>query len=312
MPGGKGGSALQPQPAATLTSPGENDFVVLRARPANVGGPTTFGLLQAPEATDPAEDWEWITGEEFYFSNWNVGEPNDAGRGEDFVTIYRSGVWNDGAEGFGHVLIEFDGPPALEEVTWDPAIGGTGARYRAVLTEIPVSWSEAKSRSEQLGGALVSLQTEAEADFVFENLIAFHSLWTMTNYNGGPWIGLEFAGGDWRWADGTSLNWDLWGPGEPNGTGDKGCFYSLFDGPRRQVDDTFDSNVRRAFIVEFEPASPCTGDIDGDGSVTGSDLGLLLGDWGRCPKGCGGDLNGDGFVDGADLGLLLGAWGPCP
>ncbi len=297
---------------ATLTSPGEKDFVVLRAQPADVGGPTTFGLLQAPEATDPAEDWEWITGEEFYFSNWNVGEPNDAGRGEDFATIYRSGVWNDGAEGFGHVLIEFDGPPALEEVTWDPAIGGTGARYRAVLTEIPVSWSEAKSMSEQLGGSLASLQTEAEADFVFENLVAFHSLWTMTNYNGGPWIGLEFVGGDWRWADGTSLDWDLWGPGEPNRTGDKGCFYSLVDGPRRQVDDTFDSNVRRAFIVEFEPASPCTGDIDGDGAVTGSDLGLLLGDWGRCPKGCGGDLNGDGSVDGADLGLLLGAWGACP
>jgi hypothetical protein len=47
------------------------------------------------------------------------------------------------------------------------------------------------------------------------------------------------------------------------------------------------------------------GDLDGDGRVSGSDLGLLLGAWGqRGPA----DLNGDGAVTGSDLGLLLGAW----
>ena len=298
---------------ATITSPGENDFVVLRASPCDVGGPTTFGLLQAPEATDPAEDWFWITGEEFYFSNWNVGEPNDAGRGEDYATIYRNGLWNDGAEGFGHVLIEFDEPPALDEVTWESSSGGTGARYQGVITELPVSWSEARALAQQLGGELASLETEAEADFLFENLVAFHSLWTMTNYNGGPWIGLELVGGSWQWTSGVPLDWNPWRPGEPNGTGDKGCFFSYLDGPRREMDDTFNGNVRRAFIVEFEPDdTPCLGDIDGNGVVNGGDLGLVLGDWGPCPKGCAGDINGDGVVNGADLGLLLGAWGPCP
>ncbi len=55
-------------------------------------------------------------------------------------------------------------------------------------------------------------------------------------------------------------------------------------------------------------ASPCLADLTGDGMVDGADLGLLLGDWGRC-AGCSGDLNADGTVDGADLGLLLGTWG---
>lgn len=47
------------------------------------------------------------------------------------------------------------------------------------------------------------------------------------------------------------------------------------------------------------------GDLDGDGRVSGSDLGLLLGMWGG-PGAA--DLDGDGRVSGSDLGLLLGAW----
>ena len=55
------------------------------------------------------------------------------------------------------------------------------------------------------------------------------------------------------------------------------------------------------------PASQC-GDLDGDGSTGGADLGALLGNWGAC-SGCAADLNGDGNVDGADLGILLSCWG---
>ena len=55
------------------------------------------------------------------------------------------------------------------------------------------------------------------------------------------------------------------------------------------------------------PASQC-GDLDGDGSTGGADLGALLGNWGAC-SGCAADLNGDGNVDGADLGILLACWG---
>lgn len=54
-------------------------------------------------------------------------------------------------------------------------------------------------------------------------------------------------------------------------------------------------------------------DLNGDGQVDGFDLGLLLGQWGKCkspaPGGCPADLTGDGAVDGKDLAALLGAWG---
>jgi hypothetical protein len=58
---------------------------------------------------------------------------------------------------------------------------------------------------------------------------------------------------------------------------------------------------------EHEP-SPCPSDFNGDGSVDGGDLGILLSQWGL-PGAA--DLDGNGTVDGADLGLLLGAWGAC-
>lgn len=55
----------------------------------------------------------------------------------------------------------------------------------------------------------------------------------------------------------------------------------------------------------------CPGDLDGDGVVGGSDLGLLFTEWGEC-DGCAGDLTGDGFVLGDDLGTFFSLWGPCP
>ncbi len=56
-------------------------------------------------------------------------------------------------------------------------------------------------------------------------------------------------------------------------------------------------------------ANPCSADLNGDQVVTGADLGIMLGEWGR-PGST--DLNGDGATTGADLGLLLGKWGACP
>lgn len=56
------------------------------------------------------------------------------------------------------------------------------------------------------------------------------------------------------------------------------------------------------------------GDLDDDGDVDGSDLGMWLSQAGTsCVAGneCNADLDGDGQVRGGDLGLLLSNWGPC-
>jgi hypothetical protein len=61
----------------------------------------------------------------------------------------------------------------------------------------------------------------------------------------------------------------------------------------------------------FRPPQ-CRADLDGDGVVSGSDLGMLLAAWGPCAgTPCGRDLDADGAVGGGDLGVLLAAWGAC-
>ena len=58
----------------------------------------------------------------------------------------------------------------------------------------------------------------------------------------------------------------------------------------------------------------CIGDIDLDGAIGGSDLGIMLAYWGVVTTdsvSLASDLNADGFVDGSDLGVLLAHWGAC-
>ncbi len=65
-----------------------------------------------------------------------------------------------------------------------------------------------------------------------------------------------------------------------------------------------------AFAVAA-PASaqaPCIGDLNADRVVDGTDLGVLLGQWGSAGSA---DLNMDGVVNGDDLGALLAVWGSC-
>jgi hypothetical protein len=64
------------------------------------------------------------------------------------------------------------------------------------------------------------------------------------------------------------------------------------------------------YVTDVPGPHGCAGDLNGDGSVGGADLGLLLTEWG-CPASCIADIDGDGAVGGSDLGLMMTAWGPC-
>lgn len=39
--------------------------------------------------------WKWITNEDFTYTNWSEGEPNNAQLKEDVIILYSSGKWND-------------------------------------------------------------------------------------------------------------------------------------------------------------------------------------------------------------------------
>ena len=39
--------------------------------------------------------YEWVNGDQFDYSNWADGEPNDADGAEDFIHMWADGTWND-------------------------------------------------------------------------------------------------------------------------------------------------------------------------------------------------------------------------
>ncbi len=74
---------------------------------------------------------------------------------------------------------------------------------------------------------------------------------------------------------------------------------------------------RRARVILAQPVPDgvdlvqfgCDADLDGDRTVTLSDLGLLLADWACAGGGCVGDADEDGDTDLSDLGILLADFG---
>ena len=71
------------------------------------------------------------------------------------------------------------------------------------------------------------------------------------------------------------------------------------------------SGTRNTYDLSVAVHQACPEDLDGDGEVSGSDLSMLLLDFGPC-AGCLGDLDGDGEISGSDVSLVLLGFGACP
>ena len=84
---------------ATITSAQENQFIVDHLEEAAIGMYWLGGFQAFDEAPehDPAAGWQWVTGEEWVYTNWMAvtSEPNDAGAsGEDVLRLWRSDWWS--------------------------------------------------------------------------------------------------------------------------------------------------------------------------------------------------------------------------
>ena len=87
--------------------------------------------------------------------------------------------------------------------------------------------------------------------------------------------------------------------------------YFLFDTPADVGNcSTIGGTGGHSLAIQIPPLK-CTGDLNHDNQVNGSDLGVVLGQWATSGGTTGADLNEDGTVNGADLGLILGGWGQC-
>ena len=116
---------------ATVTSQAENDFIL-----ANLGGfdgtrQKWLGGFQdrtAPDYSEPAGGWRWITGETWSYTSWAGSEPNEFTGREDFLIYeHAAGKWNDLGpfamrDGF---IVEFEPAPEPASVAL-MGLGGLG------------------------------------------------------------------------------------------------------------------------------------------------------------------------------------------
>ena len=210
------------------------------------------------------------------------------------------------ATGFGAGTLSITPFTPLADVT-DPA---TGIRYLAIAA---TTWSGAESFAVQLGGHLVSINSQAEQDFV----------WSTFGQLGGidrrVWIGFTDNGteGAFGWSDGSPAKFTNWNPGEPNNSGGVEHYAELL-GSNGRWNDLNDAGAGYTHIAVVELAAggggggggggPCPADLDNDGFVDAADIAILLSSWGKA----GGDITGDQTTNAQDIAALLSSWGACP
>ncbi len=237
----------------------------------------------------------------------------------DFL-LHDMGTLADGIQQGDANEFEFRTPVLWNLATRDPMLhdgrvaGGTFAeRVTAVIVahgpfgEGAASAAAFSALSEGEKGQLVSFlrslgRLEFDADFSgVIDIVDFYSFWSCANIAIAP--DDECAVHDINASgslepDDLSMFLQAWG-----GPADDCDANSFPDAIDIALDASLDSNGDGI----LDSCSTCPADLDGNGSVDGSDLATLLSGWG----GSDADIDGSGTVDGQDLAQMLSAWGPC-
>ncbi len=148
---------------ATITDETEWEFIkwFLEGKTTWLGGYLT-----------PEQNWEWVTNEEFSFTDWLPGEPNNASGDEGYLGTYVDNKWNDfpnSAETVNYFLCEYE-----------PLTYTTRVRYNNHTYDVynkDVSWLEAYNICKEKGGHLVTVNDKSELAFL-SGVIEGNVCWT--------------------------------------------------------------------------------------------------------------------------------------
>jgi len=100
---------------ATLTSQDENDFVYQNFDIDGIQNGVWLG------GTDEALEgnWEWITGEDWVYTNWNAGEPNNTNGDQHYLSLRTLDYWDDDwGTNTKFFITEWDSNPIPEPSTY--------------------------------------------------------------------------------------------------------------------------------------------------------------------------------------------------
>ena len=240
---------------ATLTSQSENDFVYNNL----IASASSYVWLGGTDEGSEG-NWRWVTGEAWQFTNWKSGEPNNLYDGEHFLHAYNdNNLWNDldeqgsyyGREMFplcewGQVTSTQPTPNIPKPVgatTWPQ----NGHHYK--IFQNPMSWHEAEAYCDNQGGYLATLTSQAENDFVYNQVVGPIDAYI--------WLGGtdEAIEGKWHWITGEAWNFANWGASEPNNAGGAEHYAHTNDHFLNQWNDAADvssySNIRFYPLCEW-------------------------------------------------------------
>ena len=84
-----------------------------------------------------------------------------------------------------------------------------------------LSWRQARTRCEQMGGCLAVINSQAENTFIFELTTMELARINRRGKLDGIWLGAtdEEVEGKWVWIDGKRMSAPMWNPGQPNNAG---------------------------------------------------------------------------------------------
>ena len=247
---------------ATFSSLEEQNWVL-----ENLGITSGFrfwiGGSQASDGLEPDGGWQWITGEQWGFTKWAAGEPNESNPNEDYLMVLPSsgGVWNDAANtDYSPAIVEFDvpGPIIFPTPTPTPApIFNPTTGHYYLVPNLTRNWFQAKAQAESMQyegktGYLATLTSQEELDWVKTNLSI--SSWPVWLGGFQATDGVE-PGAGWQWVTGEPFLFQYWQGEEPNeaNAGED----SLEMSSNGRWNDALGTQ-RKLFIVEFgnEPYSP--------------------------------------------------------
>ena len=208
---------------ATIIDAGEQFFV--QRIVGKVGKTSWLGGSDYKEEGN----WEWVTGEEWSYSNWASGEPNNSSNKQHSLCINTNGKWDDEyidttlpfvCEWDSFDRIECDNVFVVGADNAITVVEHNGHYYSAFDSK--VLWNNAVELCSEMGGHLATVANANEQEFVRTLVNGFGD----TSWLGGSDYEEE---GTWIWITGEEWNYTNWDPGEPNNQGgnqDYLCIYT--------------------------------------------------------------------------------------
>ncbi|XP_077993991.1 macrophage mannose receptor 1-like [Glandiceps talaboti] len=174
--------------------------------------------------------YSWSDSTPFNYINWAFEEPNDSNGEEQCVEVRAyDGSWNDMNCGdkLSFICKKPIGVTAMPSVMPTPphpgncpadfwVHGNKCYSFNGANEDDVVTWHDARTRCRNAGGDLATIHSQELQAYLASNL---------RDIKYSMWIGLSDTvdEGQYRWTDGTVVDFYKWAPGEPNGGDQENC-----------------------------------------------------------------------------------------